>query len=41
MNEDKVEDLIENPDDKYCGLCGELWNSEYHFGDTCVNGDLA
>lgn len=36
MDEDKIDDLIKNPDDNYCAFCGELWNSDHHFGDECV-----
>jgi len=24
-------------DDDYCELCGEVWNSEFHMSDECVN----
>ena len=25
--------------DNRCGECGELWDSEYHMSDECVNVD--
>lgn len=26
-------------EDNRCGECGELWDSEYHMSDECVNVD--
>jgi hypothetical protein len=23
-----------------CGECGELWNSEYHISDVCLNEEM-